>query len=122
MTCARGSRRMRGCAASPTSLPSRAISSSTPPADRRPVRVTAVRTVLLAAPWTGDPFCASQEPFERTAALVVVDTDEGVSGVGETIMGYFAAEVVSPIIDYYRGLLVRLGLDPRQPEAAVGYA
>jgi len=79
------------------------------------VRVTAVRTVLVTAPWTGDPFWVSAERFERTAALVVVETDEGVTGVGETIMGYFAGEVVAPIVDFYGGLLIGLGLDPRQP-------
>ena len=82
------------------------------------MRVTAVRTVPVTAPWTGDPFWLPGESFERSAALVVVTTDEGISGVGETIMGYFCAEVVSPLIDYYGGLLRGLGLDPRQPEAA----
>ena len=82
------------------------------------MRVTGVRTVLVTAPWTGDPFWVPTERFERTAALVVVETDEGVTGVGETIMGYFHAEVVRPIVEYYGGLLVDLALDPRQPEAA----
>ncbi len=81
------------------------------------MRVTAVRTVLITAPWTGDPFWQPGELFERTAALVVVETDEGLSGVGETIMGYFCADTVPPLVDYYGGLLVELGLDPRQPEA-----
>jgi L-alanine-DL-glutamate epimerase-like enolase superfamily enzyme len=81
------------------------------------VRVTAVRTVLVTAPWTGDPFWQPGEVFERTAALVVVETDEGLVGVGETIMGYFCADTVPPIVDYYGGLLIGLGLDPRQPEA-----
>ena len=81
------------------------------------MRVTAVRTVLVTAPWTGDPFWQPGELFERTAALVVVETDEGLSGVGETIMGYFCADTVPPLVDYYGGLLVELGLDPRQPEA-----
>jgi len=81
------------------------------------MRVTAVRTVLITAPWTGDPFWQPGELFERTAALVVVETDEGVSGVGETIMGYFCADAVPPLVDYYGGLLVDLALDPRQPEA-----
>jgi L-alanine-DL-glutamate epimerase-like enolase superfamily enzyme len=81
------------------------------------MRVTAVRTVLITAPWTGDPFWQPGELFERTAALVVVETDEGLSGVGETIMGYFCADTVPPLVDHYGGLLVELGLDPRQPEA-----
>ena len=81
------------------------------------MRVTAVRTVLVTAPWTGDPFWQPGELFERTAALVVVETDEGLIGVGETVMGYFCADTVPPLVDYYGGLLVELGLDPRQPEA-----
>ena len=32
-------------------------------------------------------------------------------------MGYFCADTVPPLVDYYGGLLVELGLDPRQPEA-----
>ncbi len=82
------------------------------------MRVTGVRSVLITAPWTGDPFWLPGERFERTAALVVVETDEGITGVGETIMGYFCAEVVSPLIDYYGRLTTGLDLDPRQPEAA----
>ena len=31
-------------------------------------------------------------------------------------MGYFCADTVPPLVDYYGGLLVELGLDPRQPE------
>ncbi len=90
----------------------------------QPMRVSAVRTVLVTSPWTGDPFWATGDaytadgqPFERTAALVVVETDEGLSGLGEPIMGYFAPEVVGPIVDYYGRLLVDLGLDPRNPDA-----
>ena len=82
------------------------------------MRVTAVRTVLVTAPWTGDPFWVPDARFERTAALVVVETDEGVDGVGETIMGYFAAETVPPLVGYYAQLLTdpELRLDPTQPE------
>lgn len=81
------------------------------------MRVTAVRTVLITAPWTGDPFWQPGELFERSAALVLVETDEGLTGVGETVMGYFCADAVPPLVDYYGGLLVQLGLDPRRPEA-----
>ncbi len=87
------------------------------------MKVTDVRTVLVTAPWKGDPFWALDEghadqEFWRTAALIEVHTDAGVTGLGETIMGYFAGEVVPPIVDYYRRLLVDppLRLDPTQPE------
>ena len=82
------------------------------------MRVTRVRTVLVTAPWSGDPFWVQGEAFARTAALVEVHTDEGITGLGEAIMGYFHAETVPPLVDYYGGLLVDLELDPRQPEAA----
>lgn len=81
------------------------------------MRVTSVRAVLITAPWTGDPFWVPGVLFERSAALVVVETDEGLVGVGETIMGYFAADTVPPLVDYYGRLLVDLRLDPTQPEA-----
>jgi L-alanine-DL-glutamate epimerase-like enolase superfamily enzyme len=82
------------------------------------VRVTRVRTALITAPWTGDPSWVGGDPFERSAALVVVETDEGLTGLGEPIMGYFHADVVPPLVDYYGRLLVELGLDPTRPEAA----
>jgi hypothetical protein len=88
------------------------------------MRVTSVRTVLVTAPWTGDPFWAAGDSFapdggvfQRSAALIVVETDEGVTGLGETIMGYFAPDTVVPIVDYYARLLVDLRLDPCNPEA-----
>jgi L-alanine-DL-glutamate epimerase-like enolase superfamily enzyme len=82
------------------------------------MRVTRVRTILVTTPWTGDPFWVGGAAFERTAALVAIETDEGVTGLGEPIMGYFHADVVPPLVDYYGGLLVELGLDPLDPGAA----
>ena len=86
------------------------------------MKVTGVRTVLVTAPWTGDPFWLPGEMFERTAALVVVDTDEGLSGVGETIMGYFCAEVVTPLDRLLRRLLSTLDLDPTPARGHVSRA
>ena len=82
------------------------------------MRVTDVRTILVTAPWRGDPFWVPGEDFWRTAALIEVETDEGITGLGETIMGYFNADVVPPLVDYYRRLLVdpALRLDPMNPE------
>ena len=82
------------------------------------MRVTSVRTILVTAPWTADPSFVSGEAFERSAALILVETDEGVSGLGEAMLGYFAADVVPPIVDYYGRQLVALRLDPRRPEPA----
>jgi len=88
------------------------------------MRVTDVRTILFTAPWTGDPAWEALEAFSdaggfrRTSALVVVETDEGITGLGETCMGYFRSEVVPPLVDGFREALVDrdLALDPTQPE------
>ena len=88
------------------------------------MRVTDVRTLLFTAPWTGDPAWVGNDAlthggaFRRTSALVIVETDEGITGLGETVMGYFRAEVVAPLVDGFREALVDrdLGLDPTQPE------
>ncbi|MBM4409090.1 MAG: hypothetical protein FJ038_10975, partial [Chloroflexi bacterium] len=85
-----------------------------------PMRVTRVRTILVTPPWTGDPFFGFTpgEKFRRTAALIEVTADDGTTGLGETIMGYFNAEVVPPLVEYYARLLTdpKLRLDPTQPE------
>lgn len=88
------------------------------------MRVTGIRTLLFTAPWTGDPAWAvndallSDGAFRRTSALIVVETDEGITGLGETAMGYFRAEVVAPLVDGFREALVDpdLRLDPTRPE------
>lgn len=87
------------------------------------MRVIDVRTLLLTAPWTGDPAWvdgtgAEASAFRRTSALVIVETDEGIHGLGETAMGYFRSEVVAPLVDGFRDALIDrdLALDPMQPE------
>lgn len=84
------------------------------------IRVVKVRTILVTPPWTGDPFFGFTpgEEFRRTAALIEVTADDGTTGLGETIMGYFNAEVVPPLVEYYARLLTdpNLRLDPTQPE------
>ncbi|CAN5620546.1 mandelate racemase/muconate lactonizing enzyme family protein [soil metagenome] len=76
------------------------------------------RAILVTTTWRADPSWAAGAEFRRTAALVEVTTDEGVSGLGETVMGYFCPEVVPPLVGWARELLVdrTLGLDPTQPE------
>ncbi len=87
------------------------------------MRITGVRTVLLTAPWTGDPNWTGGEavegggpaPWERSAALIEIEADDGHTGLGETIAGYFIPEAVAPLVDYFAGLLIDLRLDPREP-------
>jgi len=89
------------------------------------MRVTDVRTILLTSPWGADPAWFEPGPAGeveaplRSSALVVVETDEGVQGVGETVMGYFCPEVVEPVVGILRRALVdpALGLDPLRTEA-----
>jgi L-alanine-DL-glutamate epimerase-like enolase superfamily enzyme len=89
------------------------------------MRVTDVRTILLTSAWGADPAwyedgpTGEAEPPWRSSALVVVDTDEGVSGLGETVMGYFCPEAVEPIVALLRRALVDPArvLDPLRPEA-----
>jgi L-alanine-DL-glutamate epimerase-like enolase superfamily enzyme len=82
------------------------------------VRVVDVRTHLATTAWTADPAWTAGAEFRRSSALVEVMTDEGITGLGETVMGYFCPEVVPPIVAWARDLLVdpRLGLDPLEPE------
>lgn len=80
------------------------------------MRVADVRTKLLTGPWRGDPFWL--DDFVRTTALVEVEAEDGTVGLGETMLGYLAPEVVPPIVDYYAQLLVGSDLDPLQPEVA----
>ena len=76
------------------------------------MKITDVKVILLTAPWSGDPYFAPN--FVRSTALIQIETDEGVTGLGETIAGYFCPEVVPPLVDYYRPCL--LGQDPLQED------
>ena len=82
------------------------------------MRVTDVRTILVTAPWRGDPFWVEGQEWFRSTAIIEVRTDEGITGLGETMMGYFHPEAVPPVVAYYRRLLVdpTLRLDPLTPE------
>lgn len=68
------------------------------------MKITNVRTQLITCKWTDDPYFAPN--FWRSAAIVFVDTDEGISGIGEPIGGYFVPEAVPPIVEHLRPLLV----------------
>lgn len=73
------------------------------------MRITRLLTTLISASWgETDPYWKGGNI--KTSAIVTVETDEGVTGVGETLLGYFAPEVVPAVVDYYAPLLV--GRDP----------
>ncbi|MEN9938248.1 MAG: hypothetical protein RLZZ387_4827 [Chloroflexota bacterium] len=68
------------------------------------MRVTGVRCFL----------CSSGNPsgYVAGSAIVRVETDAGVAGHGETLMGLFCGEVAAAAVQYYAPLLI--GEDPRE--------
>jgi L-alanine-DL-glutamate epimerase-like enolase superfamily enzyme len=72
------------------------------------MRITDVRPVLLTHPYGTDP------GGKRSACFVEVDTDAGITGVGETYAGVYVPEIAASIVELFRPLIV--GLDPTSPE------
>jgi L-alanine-DL-glutamate epimerase-like enolase superfamily enzyme len=73
------------------------------------MRITDVRPVLLTHPYGSEP------EGRRSACLVEVETDTGITGVGETYAGVYVPEVAASIIELFKPLIV--GQDPTAPEA-----
>ncbi len=73
------------------------------------MRITDVRPVLLTHPYSAEP------GGQRSACFVEVDTDAGITGVGETYAGVYVPEIAASIVELFRPLIV--GLDPTSPEA-----
>ncbi len=73
------------------------------------MKISSITCHLLTSRWTGDP---SFPQDLHSTALVQIDTDEGVTGLGEISLGYFAPETVLPLVDYFTPALV--GQNPMQ--------
>jgi L-alanine-DL-glutamate epimerase-like enolase superfamily enzyme len=69
------------------------------------MKITDVKTVLFTGPSTNDPFLREARTL-RTAAFVELHTDGGLVGLGETYAGYFCAETVSAIVEFFAPILV----------------
>lgn len=69
------------------------------------MRITSVEPVLLSGPASNDRWITVAKR-RRTVALVEIHTDSGLVGVGETYAGYFAPELVAPVVDYVRPILL----------------
>ncbi|HEY7049587.1 MAG TPA: mandelate racemase/muconate lactonizing enzyme family protein [Jatrophihabitantaceae bacterium] len=69
------------------------------------MRITSVEPVLLSGPASNDRWITVAKRL-RSVALVEIHTDSGVVGVGETYAGYFAPELVAPVVDYVRPILL----------------
>jgi L-alanine-DL-glutamate epimerase-like enolase superfamily enzyme len=73
------------------------------------IRITDVRPVLLTAPYGIEGAHVSQ----RSACLVEVHTDAGLTGLGETYAGVYVPELAASIVDFFRPYV--LGLDATNP-------
>jgi len=73
------------------------------------MRITDVRPVLLTHPYGGEP------GGRRSACFVEVETDAGITGIGETYAGVYVPEIAASIVGLFKPLVV--GEDPTGPEA-----
>ena len=73
------------------------------------MRITDVRPVLLTHPY------GSGLEGRRSACFVEVETDAGITGVGETYAGVYVPEIAASIVELFKPLV--LGQDPTSPEA-----
>ena len=69
------------------------------------MRITSIEPVLLTGPASNDRWITVAKQ-RRTAAFVEIQTDCGLVGVGETYAGYFAPELVGPVVNYVRPILL----------------
>jgi L-alanine-DL-glutamate epimerase-like enolase superfamily enzyme len=71
------------------------------------MRITDIRPLLLTHPYGTDG--------RRSACLVEVETDAGITGIGETYAGVYVPEVAAAIVELFKPLVV--GQDATSPEA-----
>jgi L-alanine-DL-glutamate epimerase-like enolase superfamily enzyme len=71
------------------------------------MRISSVESILFTARWSDDP---TFPDAPHSGAFVRIRTDDGLEGVGEPLLGYFIAEAVVPLVDFFRPVL--LGRDP----------
>jgi len=74
------------------------------------VKIIDVRTILLTGPATLEPFI-SKVCRRRSVALIEIETNAGVTGIGETYAGYFCAELVPGIVDFFKPILLGQNVD-----------
>jgi galactonate dehydratase len=69
------------------------------------MKIVDVRTHLLTGPSTNDPYL-SQVRRWRSAAFIEIQTDAGLTGLGETYAGYFCPELVPGIVSFFEPILI----------------
>ena len=80
------------------------------------MKITDVQCVLLTGPSGNDPFlqCARKR---RSAAFIEIHTDSGLTGIGETYLGYHFPEVVPEVVEFFKPILVGLKGEQINPRA-----
>ncbi len=76
------------------------------------MKITGVTTHLLSSNWAAIDDQWADTGSYKSSALVRIETDAGITGLGEIIIGYFAPEAVTTLVDYYIPHLI--GKDPLQ--------
>lgn len=74
------------------------------------MKITNVQTILLTGPCTLDPWLSEARTL-RSAAFIVIDTDAGLRGTGETYAGYFLPEAVPSIVEFFKPILIGQPVD-----------
>ncbi len=78
------------------------------------MKISAVEAFLVSDQWASSDPDWLDWPYQHSA-LVRITTDEGVTGVGETLMGMLLPGIVIPIVDHYRPLLI--GANPMDTQS-----
>lgn len=74
------------------------------------MRIRDVRVTLMTGPCTNDPFLREARKL-RSAAFIEILSDVEHIGIGETYAGYFCPEIVPPIVDFFRPILIGQNVD-----------
>ena len=73
------------------------------------MKITHLSTHLLTGLWKDDPFFPQNL---HSTALIRIETDANIDGWGESTLGYFAAETVPALVEFFKPILI--GRDPMQ--------
>lgn len=71
------------------------------------MKITNVITHLLTTQWVDDP---SFPQMLHSTAVLRIETDTALDGLGESTWGYFAPDAVPAMVDYFKPVLI--GQDP----------
>jgi len=74
------------------------------------MKITDVKTILLTGPCTKDPFLSEARKL-RSAAFILIETDAGLTAIGETYAGYFIPEAVPEIVNFFKPVLIGNNVD-----------